>query len=147
MATGAAADAGGVGAGGGAEAAWSFAPSPSESAPGAAAAAGAGAGAGGGGVSGSVVSAYLPLARSASNPLATPARSVWLSALGLAGTLARLGYGASAFGGGGRAWAIGPPSMSCHQSTGFIVAGIEQPACSSTAVMASARGRPARRRS
>jgi polyhydroxyalkanoate synthase subunit PhaC len=46
---------------------------------------------------------------------------------GFGGTVAILGYGWSAPGGGGRCSAIFPPSCRCHQLTGFIDEIVEQP--------------------
>jgi hypothetical protein len=47
--------------------------------------------------------------------------------VGFGGTLARLGYGWLAPGGGGRCWAIAPPCRLCHQLTGFSEDWEEQP--------------------
>lgn len=119
--------AGAGGDGGGAVAACSFAPSGSVSCDGGVAAGGGAAGAAGGAVKGACAAAYVALARSESSRVDIWLRNEAASEVGRAGTLARLGYGASAFGGGGRASLIGPPSSSCHQSTGFIDDCAEQP--------------------
>jgi hypothetical protein len=135
--TGAAAVTGGAGAGaeagGGAAAACNVPPTAPDSSDGAAAVVGGGfCCAAGAATNGTVASANFALARSANSLAATPPRTVGASDFGFGGTLARFGYGASAFGGGGRASAIGPPSRSCHQSTGFIDAPDEHPASTMT---------------
>ena len=102
----------GAGGGGGAEAAASDAllVSCDVAAGGGGVGVGSFAAAGGAAGSGARLASYCALARSATSALA-----IWLRvAASFGGTVVgaspRLRYGASAFGGGGRSWAIGPPS-------------------------------------
>jgi len=77
---------------------------------------------------------YSACARSATRPWVIASSALRSGASGLAGTVARLGYGSVAPGGGGRCLAISPPSMLCHQLTGLIDDGTdEQPASTGTA--------------
>jgi hypothetical protein len=74
------------------------------------------------------------LVRSAISALAMLVSAARSGCAGFGGTEARLGYGWSAPGGGGRSSAILPPCRSCHQVTGFIDAGKDaHPDKSSTA--------------
>ena len=73
------------------------------------------------------------LLRSAISALAMLSSAARSGCAGFGGTVARLGYGWSAPGGGGRSSAILPPSRPCHQLTGFIDEGNEEhPASAST---------------
>lgn len=69
---------------------------------------------------------YSACARSATKPWVIASNALRSGASGLAGTVARLGYGSVAPGGGGRWLAISPPSRLCHQLTGLIDAGTDE---------------------
>lgn len=69
---------------------------------------------------------YSACARSATRPCVIASSALRSGASGLAGTVARLGYGSVAPGGGGRCLAISPPSMLCHQLTGLIESGTDE---------------------
>jgi hypothetical protein len=114
--------------GGGAEAAASDALMP-ESAEGAlAGGAGGAALAGGAAGSGARELVYSAFARSAINALAIRPRVAASIVTGLVGTVPSEGYGAFTFGGGGRCWAMLPPSSWCHQVAGANSPFWEQPA-------------------
>lgn len=66
------------------------------------------------------------LVLSAIRALARLVISARFGSTGFGGTVARLGYGSSAPGGGGRCLAISPPCRSCHQLTGFIDEGNDE---------------------
>jgi hypothetical protein len=69
---------------------------------------------------------YSACARSATKPWVIASSALRSGASGLAGTVARLGYGSVAPGGGGRCLAISPPSRLCHQLTGLIESGTDE---------------------
>ena len=69
---------------------------------------------------------WSALMRSVTNPVVRRFHSAVSAAAGLAGTLARFGYGSLLPGGGGRCSAILPPIELCHQATGPDLS--EQPA-------------------
>lgn len=74
------------------------------------------------------------LVRSATSASAICRRTDASVGVGLAGTVARLGNGSAAPGGGGRCSAMAPPCKPCHHSTGLTEAGKdEQPVRSSPA--------------
>jgi hypothetical protein len=89
-----------------------------------------------GSASGVVSAICCAFARSATSDADRASSATRSGALGLAGTVARFGYGALSFGGGGRSSAILPPSSECHQFTGFIAEWEEQPASSGAAMTA-----------
>ena len=93
-----------------------------------------------GSANGAASAARWAWARSATRPAVSASNCLRSGGVGRSGTLARLGYGSSAPGGGGRRLAISPPSRLCHQFTGFIERNPEeQPASSSAAT----KGKPA----
>jgi hypothetical protein len=80
------------------------------------------------------------LARSAISPLDRLASAARSGSAGFGGTVARLGYGSVAPGGGGRCCAIAPPCSPCHQDTGFIDDGNDEQPDSSSASIAEPAG-------
>lgn len=88
--------------------------------------------------SGAVAASIRAFFRSATRPAVMAFSCFMFGGFGVAGTLARLGKGALAPGGGGRCLAMAPPSRWCHQLTGLIDGPEEQPASSKAAAKGTA---------